>query len=238
MSDGFEPLEMHGHGSRAGEDAVGLRISIFCSEGFDPSLEGIITSFDHETGKHGILFDSGVQLDIDISKERVMLEQPPMREIIPDDNSSDVSAPVPVRSDRKHHFPRDVYRHSLELRAEQQIMMDRNSRGGVSPSRQGSFGPYGDVGSRVRGYSNTSNPDLVRRDSNNRNMYMYQSASADSSPENYADTESNWSRSSMAERRRREEIIGLRITIFHTDEVSSIANKLEGLVMSYDDNTG
>ena len=54
-----------------GEDAVGLRISIFCSEGFDPSLEGIITSFDHETGHHGILFDTGVQLDIDIAKERV-----------------------------------------------------------------------------------------------------------------------------------------------------------------------
>lgn len=56
---------------QSGEDAVGLRISIFCSEGFDPSLEGIITSFDHETGHHGILFDTGVQLDIDISKERV-----------------------------------------------------------------------------------------------------------------------------------------------------------------------
>lgn len=229
MSDGFEPLEMHSPHSRVGEDAVGLRISIFCSEGFDPSLEGIITSFDHETGKHGILFDTGVQLDIDISKERVMLEQPPVDRVTEDDNSSDV---VPIRSERQH-FPRDVYRHSLELRAEQQHMMIHP---GMMRPRMGSIGQYGDAmgagtGGRMRGFSSSSNPE--RRDSNNRGMQY-----SGDSPEAFADTESNWSRSSMADRRRREEIIGLRITIFHTDEATSATQNLEGLVVSYDDNTG
>jgi len=229
MSDGFEPYgDPMPHG-RIGEDAVGLRISIFCSEGFDPSLEGIITSYDHETGKHGILFDTGVQLDIDISKERVMLEQPPLKESLADDNSSDV---VPIRSER-HHFPKELYRHSLELRAEQQqqiMMMERNSR----HARQGSFGDGVPIGGRSRGVSTSSNPE--RRDSNNRGGGMgmqYNSMSGDASPEFYADTESNWSRSSLAERRRREEIIGLRITIFHTDSNKS----LEGMVVSYDDST-
>jgi len=59
--------------AKLGEEAVGLRISIFCADGFDPSLEGVITSYDHETGMHGITFDTGESHEIDISRERVMM---------------------------------------------------------------------------------------------------------------------------------------------------------------------
>jgi len=60
-------------GMNDGEDLVGLRISVFCSEGFDPSADGTICSFDTETGMHGVLFDNGVTVEIDIAKERVSI---------------------------------------------------------------------------------------------------------------------------------------------------------------------
>jgi hypothetical protein len=241
-SEGFAPLPSGGH--KYGEDAVGLRISIFCSEGFDPSLEGIITSFDHETGKHGILFDTGVALDIDISKERVMIEQLPVKESLADDDLSDVLPPAQPHAET-HKFPSELYRHSYELRAERRSIEKRNNpypaalnaphyhRG--SSGRQGSIGSYSDVQGRVRNSSMSSNPEL-RRDGYPFNKYW----SGDSSPDNYADTESNLSRSSFADQKkmRQEEIIGLRIAIYNSDESGPTVAKLEGLVMSYDDNTG
>lgn len=222
---------------RAGEDAVGLRISIFCSEGFDPSLEGIITSYDHETGQHGILFDTGVQLDIDISKERVMLEQPPHKERPIDDNLSDILPEVAPLKPEHHHYPEEVYRHSRESRQDQlKLGPGYGSRysGSSSRQRQGSFNAFPEQHSRGRGYSNISNPELMRRDSRN-NAWP-----GEASPEVLVDTESNWSRSSYADqnRRRREEIIGLRVIIFHVDENTNMNSKLEGMVVSYDDHTG
>lgn len=247
MSEDFEPLpERGGHHTKYGEDSVGLRISIFCSEGFDPSLEGIITSFDHETGKHGILFDTGVALDIDISKERVMIEQLPLKDRDLDDDLSDILPAAEPPHAESHKFPSELYRHSLELRAERRSIEQRNNPYPVSlgaphyhrsssHSRQGSFSSYTDGQGRTRNLSMGSNPDL-RRDGYPFNRFW----SGDSSPENYADTESNLSRSSFADQKkmRQEEIIGLRITIYNSDESSSSAAKLEGVVMSYDDNTG
>lgn len=144
-----------------------------------------------------------------------MLERPPLNERT-DDLSDDV-LPLPPSP---HHFPHDLYRHSQDLKAEHQLMMDRMPRRST-----GSFSGYPML-SRDRGLSNSSN-----------------SYSRDSSADLYGDAEAQFrssfsSFSGLQRARRREEIIGLRITIYNNEPAeSSGQHTLEGVVVSFDDIT-
>ena len=57
---------------RRGEEIIGFTVCIFNTE--DPSaapLEGVVTCFDPRTSCHGIKFDTGLELDIDLAEENV-----------------------------------------------------------------------------------------------------------------------------------------------------------------------
>jgi len=57
---------------RRGGEIVGFNCCIFNSE--DPHaapLEGVVTRYDPHTACHGILFDTGLELDIDLADENV-----------------------------------------------------------------------------------------------------------------------------------------------------------------------
>ena len=145
-----------------------------------------------------------------------MLERPPLKERT-DDLGDDV-LPLPSA---QHHFPHELYRHSQDLKAEHQLVMDRMPR----HSGSSSFSGYPQLG-RDRGMSNSST-----------------SYSRDSSADLYADAEamlrSSFSSFSGQQRaRRREEIIGLRITIYNNEPAECTGQQmLEGVVVSFDDVT-
>ena len=64
--------ETESNWSRRCEEVLGLRVGIYSTNGKAHSrLDGLIVSYDESTGCHGILFDSGIELDIDLSEEQV-----------------------------------------------------------------------------------------------------------------------------------------------------------------------
>ena len=59
---------------RRGGEIVGFNVCIFNNDDPDVApLEGVITSYDPHTACHGVAFDTGLELDIDLAEENVSL---------------------------------------------------------------------------------------------------------------------------------------------------------------------
>ena len=166
-----------------------------------------------------------------------MLERLPIKDLIDDAGSlGSLDEPLPPSmpdQPRHHHFPTDLYRHSQELKAEQ---FARYTLDGRMPRPGGSFTSGGPMyNARARGLSNSSNSYSHSRDSN---ADLFSEVDVLYRNSNSFTGTSNSFTGGGPRARRREEIIGLRITIYNNAQPEAAGSQtLEGIIVSYDDIT-